>query len=103
MKFLAGQKVASKFAKDATDVPATELGADTASVMGPTIADMLKAFVGTPDTTYDPSDNTFRPATYDQDSMGEVLADLTPLNQKSVAQTATGMAKLNNSFWATSK
>jgi multiple sugar transport system substrate-binding protein len=103
MKFLAGQKVASKFAKDATDVPATELGADTASVMGPTIADMLKTFVGTPDTTYDPSDNTFRPPTYDQDSMGEVLADLTPLNQKSVDQTATAMAKLNNSFWATSK
>lgn len=103
MKFLAGSSIASKFAKDATDVPATELGADTAAVMGPTLADMLKTFVGTPETTYDPSDNTFRPATYDQDSMGEVLADLTPLNQKSVEQTAKAMRKLDNSFWATSK
>lgn len=103
MKFLAGQQVASRFAKDATDVPATELGADAASVMGPTLADMLKTFVGTPENTYDPSLNDFRPPTYDQDSMGEVLADLTPLNQKSVAQTAKAMAKLNNSFWATSK
>ncbi|MBD0736649.1 hypothetical protein BGM09_26405 [Streptomyces sp. CBMA29] len=103
MKFLARPDIASKFAKDATDVPATELGADAASVMGPTLADMLKTFVGTPETTYDPSDNTFRPPTYDQDSMGEVLADLTPLKQKSVDQTGKAMAKLDNSFWATSK
>ncbi|MFJ2636158.1 ABC transporter substrate-binding protein [Streptomyces sp. NPDC087422] len=103
MKFLARPDIASKFAKDATDVPATELGADAASVMGPTLADMLKTFVGTPETTYDPSDNTFRPPTYDQDSMGEVLADLTPLKQKTVDQTGKAMAKLNNSFWATSK
>jgi multiple sugar transport system substrate-binding protein len=103
MKFLAGQQVAAQFAKDATDVPATELGGDTASVMGATLTDMLKTFNGTPDTTYDPSLNDFRPPTYDQDSMGDVLADLTPLGQKSVAQTGKAMAKLDNSFWATSK
>lgn len=103
MKYLAQADVASKFAKDATEVPATELGADAASVMGATLADMTKAFVGTPETSYDPSVNDFRPAGYDQDSMAEILADLTPLKQKSVEATAKAMAKLNNSFWATSK
>ena len=103
MKFLGQSAVASQFAKDATEIPATELGADASKVMGPTLADMLKTFVGTPGTTYDPGLSSFRPATYDQDSMGETLDDLTPLKQKSVQQTGKAMAKLNNSFWATSK
>ncbi|WP_405588859.1 ABC transporter substrate-binding protein [Streptomyces sp. NBC_01190] len=102
-RFLAQPAVATRFAKDATEVPATELGPDAAQVMGPTLADMTKTFVGTPETTYDPSLNDFRPPTYDQDSVGEVLADLTPLAQKSVEATGKAMAKLNNSFWATSK
>jgi multiple sugar transport system substrate-binding protein len=103
MKFLAQPSVASKFAKDATEVPATELGAAAAQIMGPTLADMTKTFVGTPDNTYDPSDNGFRPAGYDQDSVGEALADLTPLHQKSADQTGKAIAKLVNSFWATAK
>lgn len=103
MKFLAQPSVASKFAKDATEVPSTELGADAASVMGATLADMTKAFAGTPETTYDPSLNDFRPGNYDQDSMAEILADLTPLKQKSVDATGKAMAKLENSFWATAK
>lgn len=103
MKFLAQPDVASKFAKDATEVPSTELGADAASVMGATLADMTKAFTGTPENTYDPSVNDFRPGSYDQDSMAEIVADLTPLKQKSAEATGKAMAKLNNSFWATSK
>jgi multiple sugar transport system substrate-binding protein len=104
MKFLSQPSVAATFAKDATEVPATELGADAAQVMGPTLADMTKTFEGgTAETTYDPSDNSFRAATYDQDSMGDILADLTPLNKKSVGTAGADMAKLNKSFWATSK
>lgn len=101
MKFLAQPDVASKFAKDATEVPSTELGADAASVMGATLADMTKAFEGTPDNTYDPNVNDFRPPGYDQDSMAEILADLTPLKQKSPEATGKALAKLNNNFWAT--
>jgi maltose-binding protein MalE len=103
MKFLSQPSVASKFAKAATEVPATQLGSDAAQVMGPTLADMTKTFVGTPENTYDPSDNSFRPAGYDQDSMSEILADLTPLKQKSVEATGKAMAKLNNSFWKLAK
>jgi multiple sugar transport system substrate-binding protein len=103
MKFLGQPKIASQFAKDATEVPSTELGADAASVMGATLADMTKAFVGTPENTYDPNVNDFRPPGYDQDSMAEILADLTPLKQKSPDATGKAMAKLNNNFWKTSK
>ncbi|MFC4035004.1 ABC transporter substrate-binding protein [Streptomyces polygonati] len=103
MKFLAQPSVASQFAKDATEVPATELGADAAQIMGPTLTAMTKTFVGTPENTYDPSLNDFRPGSYDQDSMADIVADLNPLAQKSVQTTGKAMAKLENSFWATSK
>ncbi|WP_078901626.1 ABC transporter substrate-binding protein [Actinacidiphila yeochonensis] len=99
MKFLAQPSVASQFAKAATEVSSTELGADAATVMGPTLYAMTKTFAGTPENTYDPSDNSFRPAGYDQDSMSDIIADLTPLHQKSAAQTGKDMEKLNNSFW----
>jgi multiple sugar transport system substrate-binding protein len=101
MKFLAQPPVASQFAKDATEVPSTELGADAASVMGATLADMTKAFEGAPENTYDPNVNDFRPPGYDQDSMAEILADLTPLKQKSPEATGKALSKLNNNFWAT--
>lgn len=101
MKFLGQADVASKFAKDATEVPSTELGANAAAVMGQTLADMTKAFQGTPENTYDPNVNDFRPPGYDQDSMAEILADLTPLKQKDVEATGKALAKLNNNFWAT--
>lgn len=101
MKFLGQADVASKFAKDATEVPSTELGANAAAVMGQTLADMTKAFQGTPENTYDPNINDFRPPGYDQDSMAEILADLTPLKQKDVEATGKALAKLNNNFWAT--
>ncbi|MFI0944113.1 ABC transporter substrate-binding protein [Streptomyces sp. NPDC021020] len=101
MKFLGQPDIASKFAKDATEVPSTELGADAASVMGATLADMTKAFEGTPENTYDPNVADFRPPGYDQDSMAEILADLTPLKQKGVDATGKALAKLNNNFWAT--
>jgi multiple sugar transport system substrate-binding protein len=103
MRFLSQPSVASAFAKAATEVPATELGPDAAQVMGPTLAGMTKTFEGTPQTTYDPSDNSFRAPGYDQDSMSDILADLTPLAQKGVAPTAKAMAELNDSFWKNAK
>lgn len=103
MKFLSQPSVASQFAKDATEVPATQLGADAAKVMGPTLAGLTATFTGTPENTYDPSDASFRPPGYDQDSISEILADLTPLHQKSVEATGKAMAKLNNSFWKLAK
>jgi multiple sugar transport system substrate-binding protein len=101
MKFLAQPDTAAKFAKDATEVPSTELGPDAASAMGATLADMTKAFQGSPEDTYDPGVNDFRPPGYDQDSMAEILADLTPLKQKGVDATGKALAKLNGNFWAT--
>ncbi|MFD5074675.1 ABC transporter substrate-binding protein [Streptomyces sp. NPDC058371] len=100
MEFLSQQDVAARFAKNATDLPATELGADSATVLGPTLSALVDSFKGTPDTTYDPSrGDEFRPIGYEQDDAGAILADLSPLNQQSVQQTAQKLRKLDQSYW----
>lgn len=101
MAFLSEQKVAARFAKDASDVPATELGAEAASVLGPTLSAMVDSFKGAPEHTYDPArGNEFRAPGYEQDDAGAILADLTPLKQQSVDATARKLRELNASYWA---
>ncbi|GHH72960.1 sugar ABC transporter substrate-binding protein [Streptomyces sulfonofaciens] len=103
MEFLSGQKVAARFAKDSADLPATALGAEGVKVLGPTLGSMIDSFDGAPGDTYDPSLNDFRPPGYDQDPVGEVLADLTPLRKSTPAATGQDMRKLIDSYWAESK
>lgn len=101
MEFLSGTDVAANFAKESADLPATELGADSATVLGPALTSMMESFQGTPETTYDPSLNDFRPPGYDQDRAGEILADLTPLGKDSPTGTGDKLSKLNSNYWAT--
>ncbi|MCX4978083.1 ABC transporter substrate-binding protein [Streptomyces sp. NBC_00620] len=100
MEFLSQQDTATQFAKNSLDLPATELGADSAKVLGPTLSSMVDSFKGTPETTYDPSrGDEFRPIGYEQDDAGAILADLTPLKQTSVEETAQKLRSLNQSYW----
>ncbi|MYZ38447.1 MULTISPECIES: extracellular solute-binding protein [unclassified Streptomyces] len=104
MEFLSTQKAAAQFAKDASDVPATELGADSATVLGPALSAMVDSFKGNPQNTYDPNrGNEFRAPGYEQDDAGAILADLTPLKQKSVEETARQLRELNASYWAAAR
>lgn len=100
MEFLSQQDVATQFAKNSLDLPATELGAESAKVLGPTLSAMVDSFKGTPETTYDPTRNdAFLPIGYEQDDAGAILADLTPLKQTSVEETAQKLRGLNQSYW----
>ncbi|WP_328581167.1 ABC transporter substrate-binding protein [Streptomyces sp. NBC_00370] len=101
MEFLSGEKVAAQFAKDSADLPATELGADSEALLGPTLSALVASFKGTPENTYKPSpDVDFRPSGYEQDDAGAILADLTPLKQQSVGTTGQKLSKLIDSYWA---
>lgn len=99
MEFLSGEKVAARFAQESADLPATELGPAGVKVLGPALASMIDGFQGTPETTYDPSLNDFRPPGYDQDPVGEVLADLTPLRKSDPGATGKAMQGLIDSYW----
>ncbi|GHJ42404.1 ABC transporter substrate-binding protein [Streptomyces sp. TS71-3] len=103
MEFLSGQKVAAQFAKESIDLPATELGTEGVKVLGPTLGSLIDSFQGAPGETYNPSLNDFRPAGYEQDPVGEVLADLTPLKKSTPAKTGQDMRKVIDSYWAASK
>ncbi|MFJ9209841.1 ABC transporter substrate-binding protein [Streptomyces sp. NPDC102264] len=104
LEFLSTKDIAERFAKDASDVPATELGADSAAVLGPALSAMVDSFKGTPQNTYDPSrGNEFRAPGYEQDDAGAILADLTPLGTQSVGQTAKKLRELNASYWAAAR
>ncbi|MFE9764227.1 ABC transporter substrate-binding protein [Streptomyces sp. NPDC005808] len=100
MEFLSQQDVATQFAKDSLDLPATELGAESAKILGPTLSAMVDSFKGTPETTYDPTRNdAYQPIGYEQDDAGAILADLTPLKQTSVEETGQKLRSLNQSYW----
>lgn len=101
MEFLSGDDIAARFAKDSADLPATELGAGSAKVLGPALTAMMESFDGTEETTYDPSDNTFRAPGYDQDVAGEVVTDLSPLDRETPARTGAKLRELNSNYWAT--
>lgn len=101
MEFLSGSDVAARFAKESADLPATELGADSAKVLGPALTAMMESFDGTEETTYDPSRNDFRPPGYDQDVAGEILTNLSPLGREAPARTGAKLRELNSDYWAT--
>ncbi|MFJ4923205.1 ABC transporter substrate-binding protein [Streptomyces sp. NPDC088725] len=104
MEFLSQEKVAAQFAKDSSDLPATELGAGSADVLGPTLAALVDSFKGEPAHTYEPSPAVeFRAPGYEQDDAGAILADLTPLGRQSVQETAAKLRALNDSYWAAAK
>ncbi|MCA1217299.1 ABC transporter substrate-binding protein [Streptomyces sp. 8L] len=102
MRFLSGPKVAAQFAKDSNDLPAAQLGAESASVLGPTLTALQNSFKGTPETTYDPNNGgvDFRAPGYEQDDAGAALADLTPLKRTSVKATADRLSQINQSAWS---
>ncbi|MFL4902026.1 ABC transporter substrate-binding protein [Streptomyces sp. MMS24-I2-30] len=100
MEFLSGKQVAAQFATDATDLPATDLGADSAKALGPTLDSMFQTFKGTPETTYDANLNQdIQAPGYEQNDVGDILADLTPLKRASVEDTARKISELNQSYW----
>jgi hypothetical protein len=100
MEFLSEKKVAAQFATDATDLPATDLGTDAGKALGPALNAMFETFKGTPETTYDPNLNqNIQPPGYEQNDVGDILADLTPLKRASVETTARRISELNQSYW----
>jgi multiple sugar transport system substrate-binding protein len=99
LKYLAKSDVAATFAKEALDVPPTDLGADPAAAVGPALGAMMKSF-GSGPSAYNPGDTSYRPSTYDGPTVASVLMDYTPLKKKSAADTGAEITKVIDSYWA---
>ncbi|MER8158991.1 extracellular solute-binding protein [Streptomyces sp. NPDC094472] len=99
MRYLSEPDVAARFSKAASDLSATELGAESADVLGPNLARLMATFKGTPENTYNPYDTSFRPPTLDMDEAGAPLIDMSPLRLTSPAQTGLRLRTLIDSYW----
>lgn len=103
MRFLSEPDVAARFSKAASDLSATELGAEAADVLGPNLARLMETFKGTPENTYNPYDTSFRPPTLDMDEAGAPLIDMSPLRQTDPARTGLRLRRLLESYWKAAK
>ena len=99
LKYLSKADVSATFAKEALDIPPTDLGADPSSAVGPALGAMIKAF-GSGPSAYNPGDTSYKPNAYDGTPVANVLMDYSPLKQKSAADTGAEMTKQIDAFWA---
>ncbi|WP_238016978.1 extracellular solute-binding protein [Dactylosporangium sp. AC04546] len=98
LKYLAKADVSATFAKEALDIPPTDLGADPSAAVGPAIGAMIKAF-GSGPSAYNPGDTSYRPNAYDGPTVASVLMDYSPLQKRSAADAAAEMTKQIDAFW----
>ncbi|MGI5237770.1 ABC transporter substrate-binding protein [Dactylosporangium sp. CA-139066] len=99
LKYLAKADVSATFAKEALDIPPTDLGSDPTAAVGPALGAMIKAF-GSGPSAYNPGDTTYRPNNYDGPTVASALMDYTPLAKKSAEQAGADMTKVIDSYWA---
>ena len=77
------------FAKEALDLPPTDLGADPAAAVGPALGAMIKAF-GSGPAAYNPRRQRLTAQRYDGTPVADVLIDYSPLKKKSPADNGRG-------------
>ncbi|GAA1273865.1 hypothetical protein GCM10009609_41180 [Pseudonocardia aurantiaca] len=99
LRHLADPGVATQFARDALDVPPTELGNDAGTVLGPVLGTMV-ASLGEGETAYNPGYTAYRPGAYDSGRVGEVLMNYTPLQQRDAEGAGHDLADLLGSYWS---
>ena len=105
LEYLASPEVATQFAIDATDLPATDLGPEAADVLGQNLATLTAVFEGTPEQTFDVGtiwDYT-PPSMSNFDDLGAVVAKLSPLEEVSVDEAAAQMQAILQNLWASAE
>jgi multiple sugar transport system substrate-binding protein len=97
--FLTSPKGAGIFATSSLDLPATDLGADAESLLGPDLAALQKYFTGPPESTYDAADGSFRPPGYDEAKVGPPMVKLSPLKEAGPAGTGAQLDAAIGAMW----
>ncbi|MGW4466122.1 ABC transporter substrate-binding protein [Micromonospora sp. NPDC004704] len=87
------------FAKASLDLPATDLGAEAAALLGPKLAALQQYFTGPPEATYDAANKGFRPPDYDEVQVGDPLVKFSPLGETDPAATAAQLDKVITAMW----
>jgi multiple sugar transport system substrate-binding protein len=97
--YLTSAEGAAVFAKGSLDLPATDLGAQAESLLGPKLAALQEYFTGPPENTYDAGQNTYLPPDFDAAEVSQPLQKLSPLKETSPAATATQLDAVVAAKW----
>lgn len=104
LEYLSDPKVATQFATDAVDFPATDLGAASASVLGPILSSLTPVFTGDKAQLFDAGSLAeYTAPGLDFDKLGALVAKMSPLGETNVAQTGRAMSALQQAFYAAAK
>ncbi|GIF72506.1 extracellular solute-binding protein [Asanoa siamensis] len=97
--FLTSPEGAGIFAKASLDLPATDLGTQAESLIGPDLAGLQQFFTGPAESTYDAANRGFRPPDYDEVEMGNPLLKLAPLGEADAATTGRTLDTVIKAMW----
>jgi multiple sugar transport system substrate-binding protein len=97
--FLTSPEGAGIFAKASLDLPATDLGTQAESLIGPDLAALQQFFTGPAQNTYDAGNRGFRPPDYDEVEMGNPLLKLSPLGEADAAGTGRTLDTVIKAMW----
>ena len=99
LDFLTKQQQAGAFAQASLDLPGTDLGADTADLLGPDLAGMQDIFGSAADGAYDPADVSFFSPAYVDTQAGDALIRMSPLNQSDPAKANRELGSIVATSW----
>ena len=98
LDFLTQPAQAGAFAKASYDLPATNLGANAASLVGPDLANIESVF-GTGDNAYNPGDTTFMGPTWDITNAGNIVVQMSPLKENSPTTANSKLGTFTANTW----
>lgn len=99
LDYLTNAQQAGAFAQSSLDLPATDLGADAAKLLGPNLAALERVFGAAGPDTYDAGDSTFHGPTYDEILSGNALVKMSPLRETDPAATNKALAAVIANSW----
>lgn len=99
LDFLTKSDEAGAFAQASLDLPGTDLGADSAKLLGPNLSALQKTLGEAASGAYDPSYVDFFSPAYTDTDAGDVLVKMSPLKETDPAATNQALGALVANSW----
>lgn len=98
LDFLTQPANAGAFAQASYDLPATDLGSNAATLVGPNLSGIESVF-GTGDNAYNPGDTSFMGPTWDITNAGNIVVQMSPLKENSPATANSKLGTFTANTW----
>lgn len=98
LDFLTQPAQAGAFAQTSYDLPATDLGANAATLVGPNLSGIESVF-GVGDNAYNPGDTSFMGPTWDITNAGNIVVQMSPLKEAGPSATNSKLGTFTANTW----